>query len=214
MPGEDGIVGTADDHPDNMTSRGGPHFTVHDGLDQYIATANYFVDLRKFAVKDVDNLLSALGLDHAWHIGDTGHLPPNAYPPGGPNPGETPPGGLGAAFQYLDDNNLLPNKTGGYKSSFVGTGSVGDDTICMMIWNPWTSDMELDRRFNAGDPKSPAGCVDMDFGDTGKTWPSNGARNARAGNSSPHGMSFYTVGSRDFFSNGEIGPGTHYIPGL
>ena len=35
-----------------------------------------------------------------------------------------------------------------------------------------------------------------------------------AGNASPHGMSFYTVGSRRFFSNGEIGPGTHYTPGL
>ncbi len=211
--GEDGVLGTADDHPDNETSRGGPHFTVHDGFDHYIATANYFVDLRKFAIADVDVLLSALGLGHAWHKGDTGSLRPNTYPPGGPNPGDVPPGGLGAAFQLLDDNNLLPFKTGGWASVLPGAGSVGDDTICMMRWNRWTGNLELDTRFNAGDPKSPAGCNDMDFGDAGKQWPANGTRAVSAGNASPHGMSFITVGSRHFFSNGEIGPGTHYLSG-
>ncbi|MGD0961312.1 MAG: hypothetical protein ABSB19_16005 [Methylomonas sp.] len=208
-PGEDGILGTADDHPDNMTSRGGPHFTLPDAGGHYIATANYFVDARKLAIKDVDNLLSALGLTHAWNTGDTGVLLPNSYPPGGPNPGDTPPGGLGAAFQFLDDNNLLPYKTGGVRSTLPGAGSVGDDTICMMRWNPWSANLELDTRFNANDPHSPLGCVDMDFGDSGKDWPNNGARNANAGNSSPHGISFYTAGSRKFFTNGEIGPGTN-----
>ncbi len=211
--GEDGILGTADDHPDAVTSRGGPHFLVHDAYDRYMATSNYFVDLRKFAIKDVDNLLTALGLGHGWHVGDapTGH--PNSYPPGGPNPGDTPPGGLGAAFQLLDDNNLLPNKTGGWASVLPGTGSVGDDTVCMMRFNQWTGNLELDARFNAGDPSSPTGCLDMDFGDAGKQWPANGSRPVNAGNAEPHGMSFYTVGSQRFFSNGEIGPGTHYTPG-
>jgi hypothetical protein len=211
--GDDGIPGTADDHPDNETSRGGPHFTVHDGFDQYVATSNYFVDLRKFAIKDVDNLLTALGLGHGWHTGDVGTFRPNSYPPGGPDPGDVPPGGLGAAFQLLDDDNLLPFKTGGWQSVLPGTGSVGDDTVCMMRWNRWSHHLELDRRFNAGDPHSPAGCNDLDFGDAGKQWPANGTRNPNAGNASPHGLSFYTVGSRHFFSNGEIGPGTHYQPG-
>lgn len=212
--GEDGVVGTADDHPDAVTSRGGPHFLVHDAYDRYMATSNYFVDLRKYAIADVDVLLSALGLGHGWHVGDapTGH--PNSYPPGGPNPGDTPPGGLGAAFQLLDDNNLLPFKTGGWASVLPGTGSVGDDTVCMMRFNNWTGNLELDSRFNAGDSSSPTGCLDMDFGDAGKQWPANGARPANAGNAQPHGMSFYTVGSDRFFSNGEIGPGTHYTPGF
>lgn len=210
-PGEDGMVGTADDHPDNETSRGGPHFTVHDGFDRYMATSNYFVDLRKYAIKDVDVLLSALGLGHAWEA--PGGFP-NSYPPGGPGSGQHSPGGLGAAFQLLDDNNLLPYKTGGWGSVLPGTGSVGDDTVCMMRWNRWTGNLELDPRFNAGDPTSPKGCNDMDFGDGNKQWPANGTRHALAGNASPHGMSFYTVGSRRFFSNGEIGPGTNYTPGL
>ena len=209
--GQDGVVGTADDHPDNYTSAGGPHFLVHDGYDRYIATSLYFVDLRKFAIKDIDNLLTALGMGHAWDTGDPSI--PNPYPPGGPNPGEVPPGGLGAAFQLLDDENLLPNKTGGWASVLPGTGMVGDDTICMMRWDRWTGYLELDSRFNAGDPDSPTGCIDMDFGDAGKQWPSNGTRDPDAGNASPHGLSFYTVGSSRFFSNGEIGPGTHYNPG-
>jgi len=211
VPGEDGVVATADDHPDSVTSRGGPHFVVHDGFDRYIATSLYFVDLRKYAIANVDVLLSALGLGHAWQA--PGGFD-NSYPPGGPNAGDFPPGGLGAAFQLLDDNNLLPFKTGGWGSVLPGTGSVGDDTVCMMRWNRWTGNLELDSRFNAGDATSPKGCNDMDFGDAGKQWPANGTRHANAGNASPHGMSFYTVGSFRFFSNGEIGPGTHYTPGL
>ena len=217
--GEDGVMGTTDDHPDAVTSRGGPHFLVHDAYDRYMATSNYFVDLRKYAIKDVDVLLSALGLGHAWHKGDapdgdctTFH--PNSYPPGGPCAGDLPAGGLGAAFQLLDDNNLLPYKTGGWASVLPGTGSVGDDTVCMMRWNRWTGDLELDARFNSGDSSSPTGCLDMDFGDAGKQWPSTGARPVNAGNAQPHGMSFYTVGSTRFFSNGEIGPGTNYTPGF
>jgi len=208
--GPDGILGNADDHPDAVTSRGGPHFVVHDGYDRYIATANYFVDLRQFAIKDIDNLLTALNLGHAWQ--DT-QPAPNSYPPGGPNPGDFPPGGLGAAFQLLDDNNLLPYKTGGWASVLPGTGSVGDDTICMMRRDQYTGKVTIDSRFNAGDTKSPTGCNDMDFGDAGKQWPANGSHHQDAGNAKPHGMSFYTVGSRHFFSNGEIGPGTNYTPG-
>jgi hypothetical protein len=210
-PGEDGVVGTADDHPDSVTSRGGPHFVVHDGFDRYIATSLYFVDLRKYAIADVDVLLSALGLGHAWES-LAGH--PNSFPPGGPNSGNFPDGGLGAAFQLLDDNNLLPFKTGGWGSVLPGTGSVGDDTVCMMRWNRWTGNLDLDTRFNAGDSTSPTGCLDMDFGDAGKSWPASGTRPTNAGNAEPHGMSFYTVGSFRFFSNGEIGPGTNYTPGL
>jgi hypothetical protein len=194
-----------------VTSRGGPHFVVHDGFDRYIASSLYFVDLRKYAIADVDVLLSALGLGHAWQA--PGGFD-NSYPPGGANAGDFPPGGLGAAFQLLDDNNLLPFKTGGWGSVLPGTGSVGDDTVCMMRWNRWTGNLELDSRFNAGDSTSPKGCNDMDFGDAGKQWPANGTRHANAGNASPHGMSFYTVGSFRFFSNGEIGPGTNYTPGL
>ena len=177
-PGEDGVLAPPTIIPDNETSRGGPHFVVHDGFDRYVATSNYFVDLRKFAIKDVDVLLSALGLGHAWQA--PGGFD-NSYPPGGPNAGDFPPGGLGAAFQLLDDNNLLPFKTGGWASVLPGTGSVGDDTVCMMRWNRWTGNLELDSRFNAGDATSPKGCNDMDFGDTGKQWPANGTRHADGG---------------------------------
>jgi hypothetical protein len=197
--GEDGILGTADDHPDNETSRGGPHFTVHDENDRYVATSNYFVDLREFAIKDVDLLLTALGLGHAWNNGSGGAIP-NAYPPGGPNPGDFPPGGLGNVHAALGID-------GGAGNTLPGTGSVGDDTICMMKWDRKHSNLKLDNNFNSGDTNSPRGCIDMDFGDTGASWPAAGTRVANAGNATPHGMSFITVGSNRFFTNGEVGGG-------
>ncbi|MBI5461296.1 MAG: hypothetical protein HY941_03830 [Gammaproteobacteria bacterium] len=204
--GEDRILATADDHPDNETSRGGPHFTVHDENDKYVATSNYFVDLREFAIKDVDLLLSALGLGHAWNNGSGGAIP-NAYPPGGPNPGDFPPGGLGGVHAALG----IP---GGQGNALPGTGSVGDDTICMMKWDRNRINLKLDTSFNAGDANSPRGCVDMDFGDTGASWPAAGTRVAAAGNATPHGMSFITVGSTSFFTNGEIGgSGGHHSGG-
>lgn len=198
-PGEDGIPGTADDHPANETSRGGPHFTVHDRNDRYVATSNYFVDLRKFAIKDVDLLLSALGLGHGFVAQDTEF--PISYPPGSWNPDNQddnfPQGGLGSVHEALG----IP---GGKGNILPGTGAVGDNTVCMMKWNRLRTNLMLDRRFNAGDPNSPEGCIDMDFGDAGKQWPSNGARHADAGNATPHGLSFIKAGSHRFFTNGEI----------
>lgn len=198
-PGEDGLVGTADDHPDNETSRGGPHFTVHDRNDRYVATSNYFVDLREFAIKDVDLLLSAIGLGHAFVSPDPSF--PISYPPGAWDPDNQdnnfPPGGLGAVHEAL-------GIAGGKGNILPGTGSVGDDTVCMMKWNRLRTNLVLDRRFNAGDPGSPEGCIDMDFGDTGKQWPANGARHADAGNGTPHGLSFLKVGSHRFFTNGQV----------
>ena len=205
--GEDGILGTADDHPDAETTRGGPHFTTHDRNDRYVATSNYFVDLREFAIKDVDLLLTALGANHGFDNtnSDTGI---NNYPPGGPTPcvidpntnqltGGCPKGGLGLVHQALGID-------GGFRNTLPGLGSVGDDTICMMKWNRKKKNLKLDVRFNAGDPNSPTGCNDMDFGDTGKLWPANGARNPGAGNATPHGMSFIKVGSSRYFTNGEL----------
>jgi len=218
--GDDGVFGTADDHPDNETSRGGPHFTTHDRDDDYVATSNYFVDLREFAIKDVGLLLEALGLGQAWcdkEISDTdnGH----AAPPGGARdaddgaPGGTPEAGLGFVFNALGipgvpgalvpaDQNLSCH-TSGAANILPGTGSIGDDTVCMMKWNRNKSDLALDSKFNKNDANSPTGCIDMDFGDTGSQWV--GARNPGAGNATVHGMSFYnTDGELRFFSNGTI----------
>jgi len=209
--GEDGIIGTADDHPDAETSRGGPHFTTHDRNDRYVATSNYFVDLRKFAIKDVDLLLSALGVNHGFDNTNSDNGT-NAYPPGGPDAcvasgslaggdlsftGGCPAGGLGVVHQALGVD-------GGFGNTLPGLGSIGDDTICMMKWNRKRQNLKLDKRFNAGDATSPTGCNDMDFGDTGRLWPANGARNPGAGNGSPHGMSFVKVGANRYFTNGEL----------
>jgi hypothetical protein len=210
--GEDGVIGTADDHPDAETSRGGPHFTTQDRNDRYVATSNYFVDLREFAIKDVDLLLSALGLGHGFNNGSNGVIP-NAYPPGGPGGDcvgddvlngapQCPKGGLGMVHQLLGVD-------GGFGNTLPGTGSVGDDTVCMMKWNRKKKNLKLDKRFNADDPNSPTGCIDMDFGDTGSRWPVAGARNPGAGNASPHGISFIKVGSNRFYTNGEITSNSH-----
>ena len=205
--GEDGIVGgigAADDHPDSVTTRGGPHFTTHDRNDRYVATSNYFVDLREFAIKDIDLLLSALGVNHGFDNSnsDSGT---NAYPPGGPTTctdvlgqvGGCPQGGLGMVHELLGVD-------GGFGNTLPGLGSVGDDTICMMKWNRKKQNLKLDERFNAGDTTSPTGCNDMDFGDTGRSWPVAGARNPGAGNGTPHGMSFVKVGASSWFTNGEL----------
>jgi hypothetical protein len=220
--GEDGIFGTADDHPDNETSRGGPHFTTHDRDDKYVATSNYFVDLRNFAIRDVGLLNEALGLGQAWCDSDisantsttnfsNGPANGHAHPPGGPNDGDYPAGGLGNVFDALGIPGvpaaLTPGQHGcvnqGQANILPGTGSIGDDTICMMKWNRNRRNLKLDVSFNAGDPNSPLGCIDTDFGDTGTLWPANGTRNPGAGNASVHGMSFYnTDGQLRFFSNG------------
>lgn len=206
--GEDGILGTADDHPDSETTRGGPHFTTHDRNDKYVATANYFVDLREFAIKDVDLLLSALGANHGFDNTDS-DSGINAYPPGGPgkcDPGVStancPQGGLGLAHHALGID-------GGFGNTLPGLGSIGDDTICMMKWNKKKQNMILDVSFNDGpnkdgvpDDGSPIGCNDMDFGDLGKQWP--GTRHPLAGNATPHGMSFIKKGATSWFTNGEL----------
>ncbi len=171
--GADGIPGTADDHPDAETTRGGPHFVVHDELERYVATSNYFVDLREYAIADTGTLKAALGLLDAY-------VPGTGFTAAGTTGGNgTPaPGGLGG---LLGQTNVLP-----------GTGSVGDDTICMMKLNRWTGSLTLDTSFNAGDNTSPQGCIDPDFGDSGKSWPAAGARAAGAGNATPHAMTFVT----------------------
>jgi hypothetical protein len=207
--GEPGVPGS--EHPDSETTRGGPHFTTHDRNDRYVATSNYFVDLREFAIKDVDLLLTALGINHGFDNSnsDSGT---NAYPPGGADAcvasgtlaggdlsfnGGCPAGGLGIVHQALGVD-------GGFGNTLPGLGSIGDDTVCMMIWNRWGQNLKLDTRFNANDPNSPTGCIDMDFGDTGSQWPSAGARNPGAGNATPHGMSFVKVGANRYFTNGEL----------
>jgi hypothetical protein len=214
--GEDGRFGTADDHPDNETSRGGPHFTTHDRDDKYVATSNYFIDFRNLAIKDVGLLNEALGQGQAW-CDDVIASTPNghAHPPGGPNDGDYPAGGLGNVFDALGIPGvpaiLTPGQHAcvnqGQANILPGTGSIGDDTVCMMKWNRGRRNLKLDVSFNAGDPNSATGCIDMDFGDTGAQWPTNGTRNPGAGNAGVHGMSFYnTDGQLRFFSNGTNQP--------
>lgn len=188
--GEDGYLGTWDDHADNETSKGGPHFVVHDRNDKYVATSNYFVDLRNFAIKDAGTLMSSLGLEVAWEN------PNSSWPAGNTAGDDLPPGGMGNMFEELG----IP---GGVSNALAGTGSVGDDTICMMRWNRGKRNLKLDRRFNSYDGNSPNGCIDLDFGDTGQAWPSRGTRHAEAGNATPHGMSFIRPGINKFFTNGQ-----------
>jgi len=200
--GEPGVAGS--EHPDSETTRGGPHFITQDRNDRYVATSNYFVDLREFAIKDIDLLLSALGVNHGFDNSnsDSGT---NAYPPGGPTActdvlgqvGGCPQGGLGAVHELLGVD-------GGFGNTLPGLGSVGDDTVCMMKWNRKKQNLKLDERFNANDPNSPTGCIDMDFGDTGNSWPVAGTRHPDAGNATPHGMSFVRVGSATYYTNGEL----------
>jgi hypothetical protein len=136
---------------------------------------------------------------------------PAYRPNGGRNDGEYPPGGLGNIFDALGIPGVPAILTPGSKTCvnqgqaniLPGTGSIGDDTVCMMKWNRTGRDLALDPTFNAGDPTSPLGCNDLDYGDTGKSWPSNGTRNPGAGNAKTHAMSFFTDdGQLRFFSNG------------
>ncbi len=199
--GQDGLPGTADDHPDNETSRGGPHYVAHDDRERYAATSHYFVDLREFAIStilgdevngnpagDIDTLLGALGLGR---FDDVSH----AYPPGVWSAGGVDaPGGL--AHVKVRNGAPISGEPG---NGLPGTGSIGDDTICMMKLNRWTGSLDLDPDFNKAQVAGagPTGCIDMDFGDAGQTWPQNGAGDGQraelAGNATPHAITFITV---------------------
>lgn len=129
------------DSPTNDASHGGPHFTVADKNESYVATAEYFVDLRRYPVGG------------SWAFF-----------------GITP-------FDPFDGkgNNL------GFAQDFLpGTGSVGDNNVCMMKFNRWTGALALDASFKDG-TGSRDGCISMERA----SWP-HGA----TGNASPHAMTF------------------------
>ena len=189
-------TGGADDHPDSVHGRGGPHFVVHDGFDRYVATSLYFVDLPRVRHQGrgqpADRARPGSRLAH----GQCAHGTPDSSPPGrSPIRATHHAGGLGAAFQLHDDNNLLPFKTGGW-ASFSRADSVGDDTVSMMRWTRWTGNLELDRQLQHQRPELTCRLpTTWTSAMRASGWQANGTRAVNAGDAEPHGMSFYTVGS-------------------
>lgn len=58
-------MGTAEGHLDNITSRGGPHFVVENQANTKVASSQYFVDLREFAIPGIGAFLDAFNLPNA-----------------------------------------------------------------------------------------------------------------------------------------------------
>jgi len=143
------------DSPQNNASHGGPHFTVADKYENYVATAQYFVDLQRYPVGG------------SWAF--FGITPFDPFKPGTAYDAATVAG----------ENNL------GFKQDFLpGTGSSGDDTVCMMKYNRWTGALALDPAFHDATTDGvnvKNGCIDMDRA----SWP-HGA----TGNAMPHAMTF------------------------
>ncbi len=163
---------------DNNNTHGGPHFTVADNLERYVATSQYFVDLRRYPVAGVWSFFN--GVKPGAIVPFNPFLDP-AH--GGKDSSNTtqslsnPNAAANVAKWGATGNNL------GFSADFLpGTGSVGDDTVCMMKFNRWTGSLTLDTTFQDG--TAVPGCIDMDR----KDWP--GARGAGAGNASPHAMTF------------------------
>jgi hypothetical protein len=160
----------------NNASNGGPHATWLDRLERYVATSQYFVDLRRYPV------------DGAWNV--FGITPFNPFAAGvtqtnldflgikgwkfNGQTGGTPPDG--------SKNGLA----GGSANWLPGTGSAGDNTVCMMKFNNATGAMALDTAFHdytttytAGGVKN--GCISMERA----SWP-----HGNTGNASPHALTF------------------------
>ena len=151
-------MGSAEGHLDNATTRGGPHFVVENDGNDKVATSQYFVDLREFAIPGIGALVNAFGL-------------PNANDP---FYGSFPNG-----VQNIS-SNALP-----------GSGSIGDDTVCLLQRNGGL--LSRIGSFDRLHPGSPNGCIDMDYGDSGLQWPTNGSRAVDAGNATPHAMTFVNM---------------------
>lgn len=134
--------------PENLETMSGPHLVVLDKGQQYVATSQYFVDLRRYPVPGMWSLAGITPFD--------------------------PFGGKG---------NTL-----GFKGDFLpGSGSVGDNTVCMMRFAPLTGRLSLDVAFRDfttnGDTVKP-GCISWER----MKWP-----HGNTGHASPHAMTFIDV---------------------
>ncbi|MFZ1386851.1 MAG: hypothetical protein WBP46_19960 [Thiolinea sp.] len=58
-------MGALDGHAENVTSHGGPHFVVENKYGNNVASSQYFVDLREFAVPGIGALMDAFNLPTA-----------------------------------------------------------------------------------------------------------------------------------------------------
>lgn len=149
-------MGSLDGHSENITSHGGPHFVVENKAGNNVASSQYFVDLREFAVPGIGAFMDAFNLPTAN----------NAFY---------------SKLPFWSATNIS-------RDALPGLGSIGDNTVCMM--NRTGPLLLRNYAFNLTDFKSPKGCIDMDFGSAGKSWPSNGSRPSNAGNATPHSMTF------------------------
>jgi hypothetical protein len=158
------------DSTKNFSSHGGPHATWTDSLERYVATSQYFVDLRRYPVDGVWNVFGITPFDP--FNGAQANLDALGIP-GWKTTGQT----TGTAG--VGNNGLA----GGSANWLPGTGSTGDNTVCMMKFNNITGSLALDPAFHdyttVGDVKN--GCISMERAN----WP-HGA----TGNASPHALTF------------------------
>lgn len=131
--------------PENLATMSGPHLVVADKSQSYVATSQYFVDLRRFAVPGV------------WSLSGSAPFDP-----------------------FHGKGNTL-----GFNGDFLpGSGSVGDNTVCMMHFSRLTGGLSLDTSFHDfttnGTTVKP-GCI---------SWERNGWPHGSTGHASPHAMTF------------------------
>jgi|GEM_PF-1657026 len=172
------------DSPENFATTGGPHFTVADNLERYVATSQYFVDLRRYPVAANWAVFGTPAFDPFNHTGaHTGAVPPDLF--------DTNAGNMTQTAGAVDPTKNSLSFAGDF---LPGTGSVGDNTVCMMKFNRWTGQLSLDPTFNdfttTGNVKN--GCIDMER----TNWPRKGDAlrpTVANGSASPHAMTFIDV---------------------
>jgi hypothetical protein len=131
--------------PENLATMSGPHLVVTDKTQGYVATSQYFVDLRRYSIPGV------------WSLS-----------------------GIAPFDPFSGKGNTL-----GFKGDFLpGSGSVGDNTVCMMRFNRLTGALSLDTAFRDattnGSTMKP-GCI---------SWERNNWPHGNTGHASPHAMTF------------------------
>ncbi|MEQ1593321.1 MAG: hypothetical protein ABL892_13170, partial [Thiobacillaceae bacterium] len=180
------------DSPNNFYTNGGPHFTLLDSSEKYVATAQYFVNVSRYPVGGVWAFFDGKNADGS-NAANGGHCATQ-------NPSSIVAGvqcivpfdPFKAAQQFgsyglpYDQATVAASNNLGFSKDFLpGTGSTGDNTVCMMKFNKLTGVAALDPTFwdvtTLLHPFVKFGCIDFDR--------SNWAHGA-TGNASPHAMTF------------------------
>jgi hypothetical protein len=186
------------DSPINFQTNGGPHFTVLDSDESHIATSQYFINLSRYPVGGLWTFFNTQVTDtDPLHRDPKGTM--NAAN-GGHCADQKPVQGI-VKFSCIEpidpfkpltyglpydaatvasENNL------GFSKDFIpGSGSVGDNTVCMMKFNKLTGVAALDPTFwdytTLLHPFVKFGCIDFDR----QSWP-----HGKTGGASPHAMTF------------------------